>query len=61
MPGFIIMGGRESGRGEKNPKPFPAPYKVDLTLIPRLDSEHLKPRWPPVPQKRPISDDLMDK
>lgn len=29
------------------PKPSPAPL-VDSTLIPRQDSEDLKPRWPPV-------------
>ena len=29
------------------PKPSPARL-VDLILIPRLDSVHLKPRWPPL-------------
>ena len=44
-PGFIVMRGRESGRGEKKSKTVPAPYKVDLTLIPGLDSEHLSGQY----------------
>ena len=41
--GFIFT----EGASVRFPSPTP---KVDLTLIPRLDSEHLRPRWLPVTQ-----------
>ena len=33
--------GERKRRKKTKSKTVPAPYKVDLTLIPRLDSEHL--------------------
>ena len=32
------------------PKPFPA-LKIGLTFIPRLESVHMKPRWPLITQR----------